>query len=143
MDRDQYREWATDFAEHQPVAGKKLKDLPRASHDTFHELCFADLALEDCMEATRRLVKDIEHVSVDRIPAMVSKLAQEIAWERKHPRGKTRFDTPSAGQKHERARGGGMVEAFEAAAAAHAQGLGKVEIHRRIDAAFAKHEDTK
>lgn len=84
MTRDEFRSWYTDFAARFPDTGDWLSKLSAETRDLWFTDVFAHLDLSDCRAANIRLMEtgELEAWKRERIPAIVSKTAGEIAWQR-------------------------------------------------------------
>ena len=85
MKLDQFKTWITDFRKAFPTSGQWLESRSSDTLLYWFDAVFESLELDDCMSATRRLMTAGEFQAFDRerVPAIIAKLAQDIAYERK------------------------------------------------------------
>lgn len=84
MNRQEYTKWANAFRNMYPDTGAWLFTLPDATRDMWFREVFSKLEIADVQAATLLMMDDFHALrDRERIPAILAKLAGEVAYKRR------------------------------------------------------------
>lgn len=85
MTAEEFREWLLDFARRFPSTGEWASKLATETLDMWFEEVFSNIELVDAYGASRAVMAQggIEAYRRESLPAIISKLANNIAYERR------------------------------------------------------------
>lgn len=112
MTADEFREWLLDFARRFPATGEWASKLPEETLDIWFDEVFSLIEVADAFGASRAIMAQggIEAYKRESLPAIVSKLANNIAYER---RERVRIKKERAAMPARRGKGFDVTSGFD------------------------------